>query len=200
VRRLWRPKFSWRGGVRGFDRPLDRPFVQIQRRSATGSWQTVDSDLGLTVLWTVDENGLYRAQWEPPLSQPTGTYRFRVTANRYGLVSRSLKLYVSRELTPRRVAAPSGRVAVVLNYPPARVREDVGDPAPDASASLTDRPPHAPSGVVTFIVNGRPVTVNAEPGGRFEVPAAPGAQVEIPAGNGRDGLGNRTGVGLTFQA
>jgi hypothetical protein len=53
---------------------------------------------------------------------------------------------------------------------------------------------------VTFIVNGRPVTVNAGPGGHFEVPAAPGDQVRIPSGNGRDSFGNRTGAGLSFQA
>ena len=70
--RLGRPRFAWRGGVRGFDRPLDRAFVQIQRRIANGGWQTVDSDLGLAVLWRVDEDGLYRARWEPRLDQPLG--------------------------------------------------------------------------------------------------------------------------------
>ena len=63
--RLGRPSFSWQGGLRGFDRPLDRAFVQIQRPAANGGWRTVDSDLGLAVLWRVDEDGLYRARWEP---------------------------------------------------------------------------------------------------------------------------------------
>jgi hypothetical protein len=53
---------------------------------------------------------------------------------------------------------------------------------------------------VTFIVNGQPVTVDAGPGGRFEVSANPGDQVEIPAGNGRDQFGNRTGEDFAFQA
>lgn len=199
-RRLGHPSFAWRGGVRGFDRPLDRAFVQVQRRLANGDWQTVDSDLGLAMLWTVDEDGLYRAEWEPCLDQPLGTYRFRITANRYTLASTPFDLRASRALTPRRVAAPAGKVAVVLDYPPAKVQEDVGDPPPDANASLTHRPPHAPAGQVTFIVDGGQITVEAGPGGRFEVPADPGDQVKIPAGAGRDGLGNRTGVDFGFQA
>ncbi len=198
--RLGSPRFSWRGGVRGFDRPLERPFVQIQRRLANGGWQTVDSDLGLAVLWRVDENGLYLARWEPRLDQPLGAYRFRITANRYALTSNPFELSPNKGLRPRRVAAPPGKVAVVLDYPRARVREEIGDPVPDASASLTHRPPHADAGQVTFIVDGQQVTVQAGPGGRFEVSANPGDQVEIPAGAGRDGFDNRTGEDFSFQA
>jgi hypothetical protein len=198
--RLQHPSFAWYGGARGFDRPLDRPFVQIQRRTAGGGWQTVDSDLGLAVLWTVDGDGLYHAEWEPPLDQSLGTYRFQITANRYTIASRPFDLGVSRALTPRRVPAPTGKVAIVLDYPRAKVREDVGDPPPDASASLTFRPPHASSGVVTFVVDGRAITVGAGAGGRFEVSATPGDQVEIRAGDGRDADGNRTGQDFAFQA
>ena len=186
--------------MRGFDRPLERPFVQIQRRSANGGWQTVDSDLGLAVLWRVNEDGLYLARWEPRLDQPLGAHRFRITANRYALTSNPFDLRANKGLRPRRVAAPAGKVAVVLDYPRARVREEIGDPLPDASASLTHRPRSAASGRVTFIVDGQPITVQAGPGGRFEVSANPGDQVRIPAGAGRDGFGNRTGQDFAFQA
>jgi hypothetical protein len=186
--------------VRGFDRPLERPFVQIQRRTANGGWQTVDSDLGLAVLWRVDENGLYLTRWEPRLDQPLGTYRFRITANRYALTSSPFDLQPNKGLRPRRVAAPAGKVAVVLDYPRARVREEIGDPPPDASASLTHRPRSAAAGRVTFIVDGQAVTVQAGPDGRFEVNASPGDQIRIPAGKGRDGFGNRTGEDFAFQA
>ena len=142
----------------------------------------------------------YHAEWEPPLDQSLGTYRFQITANRYTIASRPFDLGVSRALTPRRVPAPTGKVAIVLDYPRAKVREDVGDPPPDASASLTFRPPHASSGVVTFVVDGRAITVGAGAGGRFEVSATPGDQVEIRAGDGRDADGNRTGQDFAFQA
>ena len=127
-------------------------------------------------------------------------YRFRITANRYALTSNPFDLRANKGLRPRRVAAPAGKVAVVLDYPRARVREEIGDPLPDASASLTHRPPSAASGRVTFIVDGQPITVQAGPGGRFEVSANPGDQIRIPAGAGRDGFGNRTGQDFAFQA
>jgi hypothetical protein len=53
---------------------------------------------------------------------------------------------------------------------------------------------------VTFIVDGQPVTVQAGPGGRFEVNASPGDQIRILAGEGRDAFGNRTGADFAFQA
>ncbi|OLE37597.1 MAG: hypothetical protein AUG48_04080 [Actinobacteria bacterium 13_1_20CM_3_68_9] len=194
ARRLEHPSFAWQGGPRGFDRPLDGAFVAIQRRSpGEGAWRTVDSDLGLHVLWTVGSDGLYRAEWEPCFTRPLGTYRFRVTANGYSLSSAPFELQASRALAPRRVVAPPGKVAVVLDYPPAKVHEDVGDPAPDANASLTDRPPHVSSGQVTFVVDGKRVTVGASADGRFEVSAAAGQTVEIPAGAARDRYGNLNG-------
>ena len=192
--------FGWNGGVRGFDRPLDRAFVRIQRRTATGGWRTVDSDLGLAVLWRVNDDGLYHARWDPPLDQPLGEYRFQITANRYTIASNPFKLRPSEELSPRRVAAPPGKVAVVLDYPPARVREEIGDPVPDRRASLLHRPRSAASGRVTFIVDGRRVTVGATAGGRFEVRANPGDQVQIPRRAGFDGFGNRTRPSFSFQA
>ena len=44
------------------------PFVRIQRR-VDGRWRTIDSDLGLQTLWTVDEDGNYEALWEPTFKQ-----------------------------------------------------------------------------------------------------------------------------------
>jgi neutral ceramidase len=199
ARRLEHPGFAWHGAPRGFDRPLDRAFVEIQRRSADGTWQTVDSDLGLDVLWTVDDDGVYRAEWEPRLAARLGTYRFRVTANRYRLASAPFRLQASRALSVRRVAAPPGKVAVVADYPPAGVREEVGDPAPDANASLTYRPPHVRSGRVIFVVGGKPVTAGAGDDGRFQVSAAPGEVVEIAAGAASDRYGNRNRNRLVVQ-
>ena len=75
AQRLLHPTVAWQGGPRGLDRPLGRAFVNIQRRSG-GRWRTVDSDLGLDVLWQVDSNGLYHAEWEAPYDHrlaPTGS-------------------------------------------------------------------------------------------------------------------------------
>ena len=113
------PLFVARWG-RGFDRPLERAFVQIQRRLPSGGSQSIDSDLGLAVLWRVNESSLYLARWEPRLNQPLGAHRFRITANRYVLTSNPFDVSPNEGLRPRRVAAPAGKVAVVLDYPRAR--------------------------------------------------------------------------------
>ncbi len=197
--RLRHPTFSWQGGDRGLDRPLDRAFVRIQRRTA-GSWRTVSTDLGLDILWTVDDNGVYRAKWEPPLDAAPGLYRFTIRANRYRLVSHAFRLRESRALAVRRVSAPAGRVAVVLDYPRANVHEAVGDEPPDSGADLTYRPRQARAGRVTFRIDGQAVTVGAGPGGRFETAAPAGARVRVTAGAARDRYGNRNGARLAFDA
>ena len=58
---------------------------RAQRRDRHGRWHTVDTDLGLDFVWRVDDQGHYSAIWEVPLTVPAGTYRFRVTAQRYAL-------------------------------------------------------------------------------------------------------------------
>lgn len=194
TRRLLHPTVAWQGGPRGYDRPLDRAFVKVQRRSGK-RWRTVESDLGLEVLWWVDSNGLYRAEWEPPYDHRLGKYRFRITANSYRLTSHAFRVRPSESLRVRRLDTPAGKVAVELDYPKPKVHEDVGDPAPDLTASLTDRPARIPQGggKVTFVVNGHRRTVTAGPGGRFRIRAAPGAKVRIPAGAARDRFGNYNG-------
>ena len=141
--RLGSPRFSWRGGVRGFDRPLERAFVQIQRRAANGGWQTVDSDLGLAVLWRVDEDGLYLARWEPRLDQPLGAYRFRITANRYTLTSSPFDLQPNKGLAAaaRRGACRQGRGGPRL---PAG-EGPRGDRRPAARREREPHPPPAPT-------------------------------------------------------
>jgi neutral ceramidase len=199
TRRLRHPAFKWQGGGRGRDRPLDRAFVLVQRRTASG-WRTVSTDLGLDILWTVNDDGVYRAEWEPPLDARLGRYRFAVRANRYRLASHPFRLRQSRALTVRRVSAPSGQVAVVLEYPRARVNEDVGDDPPDDGADLTYRPRRASGGRVTFRVNAQPVTVTAGPGGRFQVPATNGSPVRVRPRAARDRFGNTNRTGLAFNA
>ena len=76
VRRLRRATFAWQGGERGLDRPLDRAFVAVQRLRGK-RWRTVTDDLGLEILWRVDDNGRYSAEWQVPLSAPTGRNRWR---------------------------------------------------------------------------------------------------------------------------
>jgi hypothetical protein len=119
-----RASFGWRGGPLGYDRPLERAFVRIQRRN-DGRWRTVDSDLGLQTLWKVDEQGSYEVLWEPTYRQRTGRHRFVITANGYRLASKAFAVRPATDLRERN----GGRV---VEYP-----------APVENVDLTWRPKQA---------------------------------------------------------
>jgi neutral ceramidase len=190
-KRLGDAVFRWLGGPRGFDRPLDHPFVSIERRDGQ-KWLPVTSDLGLQVLWTVDEDGEYTARWEIPLSVPAGTYRFVVTANRYRLASEPFHVTPTAALRLRQVSAPPGQVAVVMEYPQAQLGSNL-------DADLTWRPLRAQGGVVRFTIGSRTVTVRRSEATVFSVPVQSGEPVRVGAGHARDRYGNTAGEGLTLQ-
>jgi hypothetical protein len=172
---------------------------KVRAARTTKTWRTVDTDLGLAILWTVDSDGRYRAGWEVPLDAHTGKYRFVITANRYGLKSKPFTVRASHALTATPVNAGAGAVAVELRYPEASSHEAVGDPPGDLTADLTDRPEVAASGLATFHVNGRSVTVSERPGGVFAVEAPPGATVSVEPGSVRDEYGNANSNSLTLH-
>jgi neutral ceramidase len=189
--RLGHAVFRWRGGESGTDRPLDRAFVSVQLRTRAG-WQTADTDLGMRMLWQVDDArpkvdgiprfragraGTYRAAWEPPPAAVTGTYRFLISARRYRLTSRPFALRPA--VTLRATLARRGRTALVrLRYPAAAPERD-----------FTARP--AVSGRAIVRVNGTRVAVRIR-GGVGTVAAPTGARVRLVAGSPRDRFGNRS--------
>jgi neutral ceramidase len=172
VRRMRRASFSWQGGARGLDRPFDKPFVRIERKGPR-RWRPVTDDLGLEILWRVDDSGRYSAEWQVPLAQRVGRYRFVVTANRYRLASRSFRVRPSNALIVK--ALGGGRVS--LSYPPV-----------DALADLTSRPAHPDGGQVAG--------VRRRGGHVFKLPAG----AAVPKGAARDRYGNRNGAALTAAA
>jgi hypothetical protein len=184
VQRLQRAEFTWHGGVKGEDRPLDRAFVRIERRAGR-AWRAYDSDLGLSVLWEVDDDGNYRALWEVPLDAPAGKYRFRITANRYELASGSFAVTPSTALTVEPASAPVGRSAVRLAYPVAITERD-----------LTYRPRYATGGTVTFRIADRRVVVKR--GGQTFSVASGGGTAFVPVGAARDRYGNTNAVAASI--
>lgn len=177
VRRIGRASFGWQGGERGLDRPLDRRFVTVQRR-VRGRWRGVANDLGLELLWRVDDHGGYTARWQVPLSARTGRYRFVITARRYRLKSRSFRV---RPSTALRVRSLGGH-RLTLDYPPIRMLDD-----------LTPRPKHVSTGRVRAIVRGRTVLRRLRRGAVFRLPKG----ARIPKGAARDRFGNRNGKAAT---
>src|SRR3954451_2901421 len=115
--RLQQAEYRWSGGMRGYDRPVDEAFVTIQRRGPGKRWRTVTNDLGLQIIWSVDDNGLYSARWEVPLSQPTGSYRFVVSAKKYRLQSTAFRVVKASSLE----ATSDGR----LRYAAPVVNKDI---------------------------------------------------------------------------
>jgi hypothetical protein len=176
--RLDRATIAWQGGPQGLDRPLDRAFISAQRRVGR-RWRTVDTDLGLGMLWKVDANGRHDAQWEIPLWAPKGIYRLVVTAKRYRIESHRFR--VQGAITLRAVPVPtrSGRVAVRIDYPAAKRDID-----------LTSRPASANGGSVVFRVGNRNVRVKKRRGTTFSVRAPAGRAVSIARGRARDRYGN----------
>jgi neutral/alkaline ceramidase-like enzyme len=191
--RLGHAVFRWRGGESGTDRPLDRPFVSVQRRAGSG-WRTVDTDLGLTLLWRVDDavpkfdgiprfragrTGAYSATWEPPTSAPQGSYRFVVTARRYRLASGPFRLHVAASL--RAAIGRTGRGATVRLLYPAAVPE----------RDFTARPRRVATGTVVLLVGGKRARVRIRHGtGSVSTPA--NEPVRVGPEGGRDRFGNHT--------
>jgi hypothetical protein len=169
--RLGHTSFSWDGGANGIDRPVDRPYVTIQR-AAGRRWLRVTDDLGVEILWSSDANGHYRAQWEVPLAATPGHYRFLISAKRYVLASHPFTVGIGALLTPK---ASGG--AVELAYPQPFLLND-----------WTYRQPTAAGGSVTFVVDGRRRIVRERTSGAFPIPA--GASAIIPAGGAHDRYGN----------
>jgi neutral ceramidase len=172
--RMSRPGFRWQGGQRGLDRPLDRPFVTIERRRG-GRWQRVTDDLGLLIIWRVDDDGRYTARWQTRADTPPGRYRFVVTANRYGLASVPFWVFPAKSLRARIVRVRNRRAVVALDYP--RLNDMI---------DLVSRRRAASGGRVTAIVAGRRVTARSRRG-RVTVPLGDAKTLRVVGGTDRYG-------------
>lgn len=181
VARLGHPTLSWQGGPRGEDRPVDAAFVVITHQVGA-RWQPFDSDLGLAVLWSVDDNGVYTAYWEAPISTPIGSYRFEIHASHYRLTSAPFVVSPTAGLT----AVITGRGAVTLRYP-----------APVVNVDLTARPAHSGGGNATFMINAHPIEVVLR-GGAFRLSLHAGDRVALAAGAARDEFGNSNANALNW--
>jgi neutral ceramidase len=185
--RLGHAIFGWSGGLRGFDRPVDGAFVHV-RRNVGGVWTDVGDDLGLQILWQVDDKGNYTASWEAPLDAPTGSYDFVITANHYTLESAPFEVVPTDALKVTAQRTPDGHAQLTLNYPRAIENTD-----------FTYRPLAADAGSVTARAGGGTRTVSQARGTTFDVPAAPGDTVSVAPGAFTDRWGNSNGEGASFQ-
>jgi hypothetical protein len=120
TQRLARAALAWQGATGGADMPLGTPFVTVRRVDGASPVNVAD-DLGLQIVWRVDDSGRYTAQWEVPLDIAAGTYDMVVTANHYTLTSSPFTVVPSTALAL--TSAPAGQVHA--GYPAAAENVDV---------------------------------------------------------------------------
>lgn len=121
VKRIDTVSFAWTGSAGGVDRPVDKPFVALERMRG-GRWRTSDSDLGLSFIWREDEEGVYAARYEVPAYQPPGRHRFHIRSASYDIQTRPFTVRRSDALRVRGVrarrAGRSTRLLVFAQNPP----------------------------------------------------------------------------------
>ena len=162
TRRLQRATFSWTGGTQGLDRPLDRAFVTVQRK-VRRRWRTATDDLGIQIIWRVDD---------------AGRYRFVITANRYRLRSQPFVVRRSTALTLHVAGRRGRKIIVTLSYPPI-----------DVLADLINHPANATAGTIVWHRGQKARRTRWRRSPTFALPAG----TRIPAGGARDRFGNRSG-------
>jgi neutral ceramidase len=154
VKRIDTVPFAWTGSEGGVDRPVDEPFVSLERMRG-GRWRTSDSDLGLSFIWR-EEGGSYTARYEVPASQPLGRHRFRIRSGSYDLQTRPFDLRRSNALRVRGVralrAGPATRLLVLAQNPP-----------PTPNQAILWRPTTAWGGRAVLKVGKRRVTARWKP-------------------------------------
>jgi hypothetical protein len=107
---------AWSGSPMGVDRPVDQPFVALERM-VRGHWRTSDTDLGLAFIWR-EEGGDYTARYEVPADEPLGLHRLRIRSADYDLQSGPFTVRRSRGLKLRGVLRRRKRLLVVAQNPP----------------------------------------------------------------------------------
>ena len=180
---------SWTGGAEGVDRPVDTPFLVLERRTGTG-WARVDTDLGARFVW--DQNGdTYSARYDVPRDAALGAHRLRIVSGSYTLTTRTFE--VVRATSLRVLGARLDGSTLVLT---------AQNPKPDAKRSVAWRPKSPTGGTLRFGVGGRTFTASYDATRQaWTAPARGlrnGALVVVPAGGLVDGAGNRSGAAVTL--
>jgi hypothetical protein len=178
---------AWQGAQGGVDRPVDTPFLVLERSVGSG-WRTVDTDLGNRFVWE-ESDGAYTARYDVPADAATGRYRLRVVSGSYTLTTRVFDVLPSPGLRVLGARMVGGQLVFLAQ-----------NPRPDARRSVAWRPVSPVGGTLRFLADGRELTARYDAArGGWTSPAAlrPGARLLVPAGGLLDGAGNRSGAAST---
>jgi hypothetical protein len=201
VRRMSVVDVRWTGGAKGADRPLDAPFLTVERRTGTG-FAAADSDLGLGVLWR-EADGAYHARYDVPPSLPAGTYRVRIATRGYDLRSEPFTVAPSDGLRPLGVTAERSKKR--SRRPLTRLVVTAQNPPPDPARAIVFRDIAPAGGRAVLRYRGRKIVARwSRPAGGWVATVRgvirPGAPLVLRAGALRDGFGNTNGTAATLRA
>jgi neutral ceramidase len=189
VPRMTSFRVSWSGAPNGVDRPLDEPFLVLERKRKRG-WRPRDTDLGLSFLWR-EADGTYGAIYDVGPSLPAGRYRVRVQSGSYELATDPFRVVRSSGLVVRGVEARTRgadtRLVVRAQNPP-----------PDPTQSLVWRSQTPVGGRAVVKFDGERRLARWNPGRRGWVTRVPGRVAEgelVKVVRLRDRFGNRARPG-----
>ncbi|MFP5218935.1 MAG: neutral/alkaline non-lysosomal ceramidase N-terminal domain-containing protein [Actinomycetes bacterium] len=132
-------ELTWTGGEQGVDRPVDDPFLVLERAVGDG-WEPVETDLGLRFVWEQSDDE-YRARYDVPGDAPLGRHRLRVVSGAYELVTRGFEVERNDRLRVLGARLDGSTLVFTAQNPP-----------PDAERSVSWRPISPTGGTLTFIV------------------------------------------------
>jgi neutral ceramidase len=180
---------AWTGAAGGVDRPVDAPFLVVERLVGK-AWQRVATDLGVRFVWE-EADGAYTARYDVPADAALGPHRLRVLSGSYTLTTRTFSVVPAFGLRVLGARLSGGSVVLFAQ-----------NPKPDAVRSVAWRPVAPVGGTVRFTAGGRTLTARYDAvRGGWTAPAAglrDGAGITVPAGGLVDGAGNRSGAAVAL--
>jgi neutral ceramidase len=192
VARLDVVTIGWLATRRGRDRPLDAPYLRLERHLADGRVVTAADDLGSDIVWR-QRGRRAVAAYELPVDLPLGRYRFRVTGSRAEVASRPFEVVASRGLVVRGATVDDGDLVVHTQLPP-----------PDPLTALRARDRHPDGGQLRVEVAGTSHLARPDGAGRYRLagdalPRPLPASVRLGDGALRDRHGNASGAGRDLR-
>ncbi|MCW2607589.1 MAG: hypothetical protein JWO60_2282 [Frankiales bacterium] len=178
-------ELSWTGGADGVDRPVDSPFLVLERRTGS-AWSRVDTDLGARFVW--EQSGdTYAARYDVPADAALGAYRVRVLSGSYTLTTRTFTVAEATALRPLGARLDGGTLVLTAQ-----------NPRPDTTRSVAWRPVSPSGGTLTVRTGRRTVVARWDAARRaWTAPAAGlrrGDRLAVAVGGLVDGAGNRNGA------
>jgi neutral ceramidase len=182
---------GWRGARRGHDRPVDAPFLVLEREQRSSRWVPIEDDLGTGFVW--DQRGPRgRARYEIAPDLPEGTYRFQIRGIRAVAATRPFRVVASRDLEVLGVELVGRDLVVHAQHPP-----------PDPAHVVRARPRRPSGGQVRLHLGERELLALWDPARQaWSAPLPDGdpppTRVHLPDGGLVDASGNRSGPGRSL--